>query len=104
MMPRRASSSRDHLGRDGAVFLVCDMFEPVDGLSAEPLLDGDVRHRGRWAGAVPMYLARREPDDITRPDCLNRPAFTLDEAGAGRHDQGLPERVGVPRGAHLVRR
>ena len=54
------------------------------------------RHgRGR-RGAVPVLLARLEPDHVARPDLLDRPALALDPAAARRHDQRLAERVGVP--------
>src|SRR3954471_13168197 len=41
-----------------SVLLVGDVFEPVDGLAIELLLDGDVRHRRGWRRAVPMLFAR----------------------------------------------
>jgi len=43
-----------------------------------------------------MLLARREPDDIARPDLLDRPALALREAATGRHNQCLSERMRVP--------
>ena len=46
-----------------------------------------------------MPLARREPDHVARPDLLDRATPALGEPGAGRHDQGLTQRVGVPRRA-----
>ena len=49
--------------------------------------------------AVPVLLARREPDDVARPDLLDRPALALHAAAAGQHDQRLTERVRVPRRA-----
>ena len=69
------------------------------GLAVELFLDGDVGHgRGR-RGAVPVLLARREPDDIAGPDLLDRAALALDPAAAGRDDQRLAERMRVPGGA-----
>ena len=50
-------------------------------------------------GAVPVLLARREPDHVARPDLLDRAAPRAAPAAAGRHDQGLAQRVGVPCGA-----
>ena len=65
-------------------------------LPSSCFLDGDVRHgRGR-RGAVPVLLARREPDHVARPDFLDRAAPALRPAAAGRHDQGLAQRVRVP--------
>src|SRR5262249_24319824 len=89
----------------GPVLFVADRFHPVHRLAVELFLDGDVRHgRGR-RGAVPVLLARREPDHVARPDLLDRAAPALGQAAAGRHDQGLAQRVGVPRrpGAGLER-
>src|SRR5690348_1078291 len=56
-------------------------------------------HCGGWRGAVPMLLVGREPDDIAWADFLDRAAFALDPAAAGGDDQGLAERMRVPRGA-----
>src|SRR5215831_11003140 len=46
--------------------------------------------------AVPVLFARREPDDVARPDLLDRPALALRETAAGRHDQCLSQRMRVP--------
>ena len=45
-----------------------------------------------------MLLARREPDDVARPDFLDRAALPLHPADAGGDDQRLAERMGVPGG------
>src|SRR5882724_5278781 len=58
-----------------------------------------MRHRGLWRRPVPMLLTRREPDDIPWPDFLNRPAFALRPAAAGRNDESLPQRMRMPGGA-----
>ena len=89
----------------GTVLFVADLFHPVDGLAVELFLNGDVRHgRGR-RGTVPMLLARREPDHVTRPNFLDRASPALYQAATRRHDQGLAQRVGVPcgTGARLER-
>ena len=80
------------------VLLVADRFHPVDNLPVEPSLNGHVRHRRCWRGAVPMFLTRREPDHITGPDFLDRPSPPLRPATASRHDQCLTERVRMPCG------
>src|SRR5205807_3569521 len=81
------------------VLLVTDLLQPVDRLAVELLLNGDVRHgRGR-RGAVPVLLARREPDHVPRPDLLDRASPTLHAPAASHHDQSLTQRVGVPCGA-----
>jgi hypothetical protein len=64
-----------------AVLLVCDFFHPIDVLAVEPFRDGDMRHGGRRSRAVPVLLARREPDDIAGTDFFDRPAFALHPAG-----------------------
>ena len=46
---------------------------------------------------MPMLHARRKPDHIAWPH-LDRSTFALDPAEAGRDDQRLTERVGVPGG------
>src|SRR5689334_8173077 len=82
-----------------AVLLVADLFHPVDGLAVELFLDGDVRHRRGGRCTVPMLLARREPDHVAGTDLLGRTAVALYPAATRRDDQGLAQRVGVPRGA-----
>src|SRR3954447_20610591 len=72
------------------------MFKPVDGLAVEAFLDGDVAHRRRCRSAMPVLLARREPDDVARTDFLDLSPLTLHPAKAVRHDQRLAERMGVP--------
>ena len=47
-------------------------------------------------GSMPVFLTRRDPDNITLPDFLDLAAPLLNPAGASRHDQYLPDRVGVP--------
>src|SRR3954451_24430278 len=79
-----------------AVLLVAHMLQPIDHLPVEPLLDGDVRHRRRGRRPVPVLLARREPDHITRPYFLDRASLPLDPAAAGRDDERLTQRVRVP--------
>ena len=91
-------SKLNSLGDGVVVLFVADFFQPIDGLAVELLLDGDVRHgRGR-RGAMPMLLARREPDHVAGTDFLDRAALALDPAAAGRDDQGLAQRVRVPGG------
>ncbi len=48
------------------------------------------------AGAMPVLLAGREPDHITGPDLLDRSPFALSPAAAGRDDEGLTQRMGMP--------
>ena len=46
-----------------------------------------------------MLLARRKPHHVTRANFLDRPALALEPSRAGSDDQGLAERMRVPRGA-----
>jgi hypothetical protein len=46
---------------------------------------------------MPVLLAGREPDHVTRPDVFDRPAPPLRAPEAGGHDQRLAKRMCVPR-------
>jgi hypothetical protein len=81
----------------GLVLLVADLFHPVNRFAVELLLNGDLRHGSGCCGAVAVLLTRLEPDHVTRPNFLDRAAPALHQPAAGRHDQGLAQRVGVPR-------
>src|SRR5215472_8001235 len=80
------------------VILITDLFQPLDRFAIERFLNGDVSHCCRRRRAMPMLLVGRKPDDIARPDFLNRAALSLRPAATSRDDQGLPERVRVPGG------
>ena len=62
-------------------------------------MNGDVCNGRSCCGTVPVLLAWRAPDNIARPNFLFRAAFALHPSTPRRHDQGLAERMGVPRGA-----
>jgi len=47
---------------------------------------------------MPVLLAWWKPDDIASTDFFDWSAFELRPAKAGRDNQGLAERMGVPRG------
>src|ERR1019366_5544189 len=80
------------------VLVVADFFHPVDRLPIEPLLNGEVRHGGRWRSAVPMFLAGRERDHVAGPNLLDRAAQALRASAARGHDKRLAQRVRVPGG------
>ena len=46
-----------------------------------------------------MLFVRRKPDDIARPDFLDRPAFALRPTKAGGNNQRLTEWMRMPGGA-----
>ena len=83
---------RDHFKglRSPAVLVVADLFHPIDRLAVELFLNGNVRHGRGWRGAMPMLLARREPDHVTRPDFLDRaaPALHPDRSQPSRSASG----------------
>jgi hypothetical protein len=72
------------------------MLQPIDGLAVELFLDSDVAHARGDRGPVPVPFTGREPDHVAGPDFLDRTALALRPAKAGRDDQGLAERMGVP--------
>src|SRR5438445_6976068 len=78
------------------VLLIAHLFQPFDVPAVDRLLNGDMRHGVRRGGAMPMLHARRRPYDVARLDLLLLASLLLHPAGAGRHDQGLAERMGVP--------
>ena len=79
--------------------LVADLFHPLDVFTLEMFLNGDMGHAGRRRGSMPVFLTRRDPDDITFADFLGWTTPLLNPTGACRHDQRLTERVRVPRGS-----
>src|SRR3954469_14320499 len=82
-----------------AVLVIAHLFHPFDVLAVEGLGDGNVGHVSRYAPAMPMLYPRRSPDDIARLDLMLFTPLLLDPTGAGRHNQELPERMCMPRGA-----
>jgi hypothetical protein len=78
-----------------AVLLVANLFHPINVLTVKLLLNGDMRHTIGCGSAMPVFHARRYPDDITRLDLLLFTTLLLYPACAGSHDQGLAERMGM---------
>src|SRR5947199_10723431 len=85
--------------RCSPVLFIADVLHPLDDFSVERFLNGDMRHRSRRRRAVPMLRVRRKPDDVTRPDFLDRTALALRPSDARRDDQRLTERMCMPGGA-----
>src|SRR5215469_2860180 len=90
---------RDHALAAGRylVLLVADMLHPGDVFAVERLLRRDMDHAGRRRRAMPMFLIRRNPDDVTGFDHPYRATPALHAAGAGDHEKRLAERMRVPR-------
>src|SRR5215831_6799240 len=78
------------------VLLVANLFQPVDVLTIEHLLDGDMCHTGCGCRAMPMFFARWEPHYVARSDFLDRTPITLNPAKAGHDDQRLSKWVRMP--------
>jgi hypothetical protein len=76
--------------------IVANFFEPFGGFPAESFLNCDVRHGCRRGGAMPVFLARRKPDDIAGENFLDRTAVALGPAAASSDDKRLSERMRVP--------
>ena len=72
------------------------MLHPIDDFAFERLLNGDVCHRDRWRGAMPVLFVRRKRNNIARPDFLYWSTLTLSPADAGGDDQRLTERMCMP--------
>src|ERR1700722_10837378 len=49
-------------------------------------------------GAVPVLFTRRKPDHVTGANLFDWTSPALRSPAAERHDQGLAQRVSVPRG------
>jgi hypothetical protein len=79
-----------------AILIVGDLFHPLDHLTVEILLNGDMRHGGGWRRAMPMLLARREPDHIAGMNLFNQTDLALHPPATGCDHQGLTQRVSVP--------
>src|SRR5205823_1899446 len=76
-------SPRQMLTADGlSIFLVCHVLHPLDMLAVERLLHRDMHHAGIRTGAVPMFLARRNPHGVARLDLADRSALGLHASDA----------------------
>src|SRR5260370_12148466 len=79
-----------------AVLLVGNLLHPVDHLPILLFLNSYVRHGSGLRGAMPVFLAGREPDHVTRSDLLHPSTFSLSPAAARPDDHGPAERMSVP--------
>src|SRR2546426_564266 len=82
-----------HVLRHGRVLDVGEVFAPY-GVA---LGEGEVCHEVVGGGAVPVFFARGDADDVTGTDTNERPTARLYESVAFGDEQRLPERVVMPR-------
>src|SRR5271165_7632044 len=80
------------------VLLVRHLLQPGHCGAVLHLSDGDMRHGAVRRRAVPVLLARLEPDDVAGSGLLDRGAFPPHAAETGDDHQRLAERVRMPRG------
>ena len=73
------------------------MFQPLHRFAVEGFLNGNVTHRRGRRGPVPVFFTGRKPDHVAGVDFLNRTVPALHPTTTGGDNQGLPQRVGVPR-------
>src|SRR5437870_2746750 len=78
------------------VLFAAYLLHPAHDLAIEFLLDGEVRQRAVWRGAVPMLLPGRTRDHIPGMNLFDGTSPALHEATTCRHDERLTQRVGVP--------
>ena len=79
------------------VLLIRHVFHPIHDLPVLFLLNCDVCHRRRRLSSMPVTFVRREPDDVTGMNFLDRPSVALRQSTAGRDDEGLTKWVRMPR-------
>ncbi len=73
-------------GLGAPILLFTDVLHPIDNLTVELFLNGDVRHGGGGGGPMPVLFAGRKPYDITGTDFFDCSAFALGPAAASRDD------------------
>jgi len=79
------------------VLLVRHLLHPDHIFSIKRFLDRDVGHRRGGARAVPVFMAGRAPDDVARADFDNRFTLALRPAAPCSDNEGLAQRVCMPR-------
>src|SRR5947208_3182322 len=77
------------------VLFAADLLHPAHDLAVEFLLDGEVRQRAVWRGAVPMFLSGRAGDHIPGMNLFDGTPPALHKATTRRHDERLTQRVGA---------
>ena len=80
-----------------SILFIAHLLHPLDDLAVKLLLDRDMRHRCSRRGAMPVLLARREPDYVTRSNFFNRTTLPLSPAAARSDNERLTKRMRMPR-------
>src|SRR5207244_5259830 len=70
----------------------------------ETFLNSNMGNTRAGRSSVPVFHARRNPDDVTLPHFPDLTAPLLNPARTSRNDQSLPQRMAVPRCASWVQR
>src|SRR5436305_151666 len=77
------------------ILIVGDLLHPINVLSVDGFLDGDVRHGRTRRSPVPMLEPRRKPHHVAGVDFFNGTALALHPSKTGGDNQRLSERVGM---------
>src|SRR3984893_10227729 len=86
--------------RGGLVLLVGDVLKPGGPVTVRgALVERDVRHEVGRRGTVPVLLTRRRVDHLARPGHDDFPVPGAKQGDALGDIEGLPNGVGMPRGA-----
>ena len=83
----------------GVILLIADLFHPRHAFAVQPFTYGEMRHGGIRGRAVPVLDVGRTQHHVPLPDDLYRASPFLGQPDAGRNEQGLAQRVGMPFGA-----
>jgi|SRR6516162_868127 len=78
------------------ILLVADRFQPIPDTSVLLFLNGDVRHGRAWRSTMPVLLAGRYPDHVSRLNFFNGAAPSLHAAHTRGHNQRLAQGMRVP--------
>src|SRR5450631_1543297 len=78
------------------ILLVCDLLQPIHRLAALFFSEGDVGHRGRGCGSMPVFFSSLEPDHIAGPNLFDQTAFVLGPPTSSRNNEGLTEWMSMP--------